>query len=103
MIRVMPQLLARTKWRERTPNVCVGDMGLVSYENRFGSDAWKLARVITVLPDSQGLVRTIEVQFGLSPGKTKPVLMIIPVQRFSPLGLADRATPEGNIGCLEEN
>ena len=68
-------------------------MGLVNYKSKFGSDSWNLARVVTVLPDIQNLVRTIEVRFGLSAVKGKQDKIVIPVQRFSPLQAVNSRAP----------
>ena len=36
---------------------------MLKYDKALGSDSWRLARVACALPDSDGLVRTIKVQF----------------------------------------
>ena len=65
--------------------------GVLKYDKALGSDSWRLARVACALPDSDGLVRTIKVQFrprhvrdrGKKYRAKLPLEMEIGVQRFA--------------------
>ena len=71
----------------------MGDLGHVRYESKVGHDSWRLAKVVVAKPDSDGKVRTVEVEFRPrhvrdipKPYITKPpVRMTIGVQRFAVL------------------
>ena len=44
-------------------NLREGDLGLVKYEKKFGSEIWKLARIVSTKVDQDGLFRMITVAF----------------------------------------
>ena len=87
LAKVFPTLLARAKWGKTQPNVRTQTIGLLQYEAKFGADTWKLAKVVSVYPDSGGKVRTIQVQLGIRQGQQggPSHLMEVAVQRFCPL------------------
>ena len=91
LAQVFPDLVPRTKWKQTVRNLQVGDIGVLRYENKLGPDSWRLARIIKADPDSDGLVRTIRVQFrprhvrdkGKPYKVKKPLSMDIGIQRFA--------------------
>ena len=91
LAQVFPDLVPRTKWKQEHRCVQVGDIGLLKYEQKLGPDAWRLVRVVKAHPGSDGLVRTITVEFRPSRAtdkgagyKTKvPQSIKIGVQRFA--------------------
>ena len=77
---------------EAGAQVCaVGDIGLLKYEQKLGPDAWRLVRVVKAHPGSDGLVRTITVEFrprratdkGAGYKSKVPQSIEIGVQRFA--------------------
>ena len=86
-------MVPRSKWKTTSRNLRVGDIGHVRYENKFGPEAWRIARVAKVQNSQDGLVRTIEVAFRprhtsdrSKPYQSKPeVHLEIGVQRFAVL------------------
>ena len=71
------QTLQRSqKWHKTTPNVAAGDLVMVLDETKLQT-TWRMGKVISVSPGSDGLVRTAEVTVKISerPGypRTKPL------------------------------
>ena len=84
---VFPSMVERHKWREATENLSVGQVGMLRYDTKYGADTFKLARVTQLIPDDQSIVRTVEVEIGITKGKLSAVKhrLIIPTSRFCPL------------------
>ena len=57
-VDVFPLLVPRTAWRREMPELCPGAIVLVRYEQKYGKDRFRLARVFEVRRDVDGLVRT---------------------------------------------
>ena len=57
----LPTLTVRSKWRTKTPNVKVGELVLVQ-EDDVKRGKWPLARVTTVTPGEDGVVRVIGIR-----------------------------------------
>ena len=91
LAQVFPDMVSRTKWKQKSRNLRVGDLGVLRYEKTLGPDSWRLARVSRADPDHDGLVRTISVEFrprhardrGKAYKAKKPQSMDIGVQRFA--------------------
>ena len=71
------QTLQRSqKWHKTTPNVAAGDLVMVLDETKLQT-TWRMGKVISVSPGSDGLVRAAEVTVKISerPGypRTKPL------------------------------
>jgi hypothetical protein len=92
--KVFPTLLTRNKWQLTSPNLAIGDLGMLQYEAKFGADTWKLAKITAVFPDQNQVVRTVEVQLGLKKGQHggSAHRLVVPVQRFSPLNSVNNLT-----------
>ena len=45
------------------PELASGDIGVLKYDKQLGADSWRLARIARAVPDDDGLIRTITVQF----------------------------------------
>ena len=58
-------LLPRQKWFHEQRNVRVGDVVLVQYEGKCRPATYRLAVVIDVEVDADGLVRTVSVEYSL--------------------------------------
>ena len=56
---VFPLLVPRRKWMDARRNLQVGDIVLLSYAAKFSRDKFRLARVMRLLPDSCGNMRTV--------------------------------------------
>ena len=54
------QLQSSHKWKQKKPNLCVGDVVLMRDASEFKTH-WGLAKVTKVFPGEDGLVRTVEV------------------------------------------
>ena len=91
MSQVFPDLVPRQKWKQQHRNLEVGDIGLIKYEKKLGPDAWRMAKIVRVVPGQDGKVRTVQVQFRPrhakdldKPYRSKvPLTMEIGVQRFA--------------------
>ena len=91
LAQVFPDLVPRTKWKQVHRSVRVNDIGLLKYEQKLGPNAWRLVRVVEARPGSDGLVRTITVEFrprraadkGANYKSKAPQRMEIGVQRFA--------------------
>ena len=80
--RVFPNMMVSNKWVKEVPNVSVGDVVHVKYENRFGRDNWRIGRIQEVIPDQSDVVRSALVRLGLRKhGQT--ALLPVPVQRLA--------------------
>ena len=60
---VFPDMVARTKWRSKSRNLRVGDIGHVKYTRKVGEHEWRLAMIDVANPDEDGVVRTITMAF----------------------------------------
>ena len=60
--QVLPTLVPCKKWKKEKRNLEVGDIVFMYYPSSIQDD-YRLARVTEVLPDDQGLVRTVRVCF----------------------------------------
>ena len=60
--QVLPTLIICKKWKKEKRNLEVGDIVFMYYPSSIQDD-YRLARVTEVLPDDQGLVRTVRVCF----------------------------------------
>ena len=56
-----PGLLPLPRWKERARNLQVHDICLLSYNKKYGPDAYRYCRVTKTFPDHLGLVRSVEV------------------------------------------
>ena len=84
---VFPLLVVRSKWKKKTENLAVGQIGMLKYKTKYGADSFKLARVSQVFQDDNKVVRTVEVEVGLYKGhitETKHRLNI-PSNSFCPM------------------
>ena len=61
-LNVLPTLFPARKWRKKEENLVVGDIVLLLKEGLV-KDNYTLARVSEVFPDSDGLVRRVEVKY----------------------------------------
>ena len=50
------------KWQKRARNLVAGDVVMMLYEGNLKDD-YRLARVLQVYPDQNGLVRTVRVSY----------------------------------------
>ena len=84
---VFPSLVERAKWKSPSRNLTPGQVGMLKYDTKYGADSFKLARVTQVFPEEGDLVRTVEVEIGITQGlHTRPKhRLIIPTNRFCPL------------------
>ena len=90
---VFPDMVARSKWKSRVRNLCVGDVGHVKYARKVGEHDWRLAMVEVADPDEDGVVRTVTVAFrprhksetGKPYVSKEAKRMTIGVQRFATL------------------
>lgn len=107
-------LVPRQKWFYEQRNVRVGDVVLVQYEGKFRPATNRLAVVIAVEVDADGLVRTVSVEYSLLSelpvserleykGITKKWLKV-PVQRLVLVLPVEKRTddsfPGGMTGCV---
>ena len=58
-------LVPRQKWFEKHRNMCKGDVVLISYEAKSKPGTYRLGVVRDVTVDSDGLVRTVLVEYSL--------------------------------------
>lgn len=84
------RLQQRPKWMDKKPNVAVGDLVLVKDE-QCPPSKWPLARVISVSPGSDGLVRAVQLKCRGNVIK-RPIakLCSLPIQSCSPEMLQGR-------------
>ena len=84
---VFPTLVQRAKWKLPSSNLAPGQVGMLKYQSKYGADSFKLARVTQVFPEEGDLVRTVEVEIGVTQGSvSRPKhRLIIPTNRFCPL------------------
>lgn len=76
------QLQTRWKWQTPAPNLQVGDLVILKDVCTAPCD-WPLAKVSAVFPDSQGLVRTVEVLAnGVRKRRDISVLVRVPVDEM---------------------
>ena len=75
----LQSLQARTKWKQPTPNLQVGDVVIIKEDRTFACH-WPLARVIQTYPGQDGLVRVALVQAGSSTYK-RPITKLALLHR----------------------
>ena len=56
--QAFPELVPRTTWKTSHRNVCTGDIVHVRYDKKFSQPRYRLARIVKVLPDEHGIVRS---------------------------------------------
>ena len=71
--QVFDSLFPYPAWKERKPNLSVGDICLLGWEAKLGKGHYKLCRVVATQSDERGLVRTVEVEHRPK-NKTEPGL-----------------------------
>ena len=94
--QVLPSLMPIPKWKKRAKNLTVGDVVMMIYEGNMKDD-YRLAKVVEVHPDVNGIVRTVTVGYRRKNKKEKgecfqsrPLTMeTVAVQRLSLLVPAD--------------
>ena len=94
--QVLPSLMPISKWKKRAKNLVVGDVVMMIYEGNMKDD-YRLAKVLEVHPDDDGIVRTVTVGYRRKNKKEKgehfqsrPLTMeLVAVQRLSLLVPAD--------------
>ena len=62
IVQVLPTLMPIRKWRRRAKNLSVGDVVMMYYTNNIADD-YRLARVVELHPDTNGLVRTVTIGY----------------------------------------
>ena len=105
------QLQAQYKWRNKRPNLAVGDVVLIRDKTYFQTH-WGLARVVKLYPGEDGLVRSVDVKVCTvkKPDQSKPRIPLDklksrtsifrrPIFKLSLLISAGRDLPSGG-GCL---
>ena len=110
LAQVFPDLVPRTKWKQVHRCVRVNDIGLLKYEQKLGPNAWRLVRVVEANPGSDGLVRTITVEFrprrasdkGASYRAKVPQRMEIGVQRFAVMLAVEEQSSSLQLGSTED-
>ena len=60
-MQCFPELVPRRKWKTVHRNIQPGDVCHIRYTSRYSSPTFRLCRVKTILPDSEGIVRTCQV------------------------------------------
>lgn len=88
-----PNLFIRTKWHTTERNVAVGDVVWLCDQNALRGQ-FRLGRVVTVTPDSRGIVRDVEVL--VTPGHCVPVQHPKPAAQSS----ASSESKEGSAGVV---
>lgn len=80
----LTSLQERKKWRREKENVKIGQLVLVKDENQPPA-SWKLARIRTVFPGKDGLVRNVEIE-------TQTSVLRRPIQKICvlPIDCADK-------------
>ena len=71
MSLVFPLLVPCRKWQDVKKNLSVGDICLMNFPN-MKHDCYKLCRVLEVVFDGKGHVRTARVQYRRSDQRDKP-------------------------------
>lgn len=56
-----PQLVPRTKWQKTHRSLQVGHVCHLQYKSKFSPPKYRLCRVTAILPNEDGVVRTVEV------------------------------------------
>ena len=90
MIDVFDSLVPYRKWQKSHPNLEVGDLCYLKYDQQLGPDVVRLCIVTQVFPDANGLVRTVEVAYRATDVREKGIKLTIkeltkvtvPVQRL---------------------
>ena len=58
---VFPLLMPTTKWKEEEKYMKAGDICLINFPG-IRKDCYKLCKIVDLLPDVNGLVRTVKIQ-----------------------------------------
>ena len=61
IVQALPHIVPYKRWKTEHRSLCIGYIVLMLYEKKVGKDTYRLGRVISVHPDSHGVVRTITV------------------------------------------
>ena len=77
IVQVLPHLVPITKWNDTYPNREVGDIVLVVYPGMKKAE-YRLGKVVKVLPDRNGNVRTLEVALHPKDKRTDGKIRYIP-------------------------
>ena len=93
LAQALPEMIPRTAWKQEHRSAKVGDIGHIIYKSSLGKSAYRLCKIVTVSPDSHGVVRTCTVAFrprhraekGQRYLAKEPLQMQIGVQRFAVL------------------
>ena len=105
--QVLPTLFSYKRWKFKQENVVVGDLVMLKYPGQFKDD-YCVAKVTRAVPDQDGLVRKVTVDFKKrnpreSPTiyKSKPLLSEeVAVHRLHKLHLADEPALLGDHGVV---
>ena len=98
--QVLPTLVPCKKWKDKQKNLEVGDVVFMYYPSSLLDD-YRLARVVEVFPDKQGLVRTVRVCYRKKDKRDKTLPFkpkqlteeLVAVQRLSVLLPASEQIP----------
>ena len=100
---VFPLLIPRASMRHEHPNPSIGDIVLVKYSAKYSRATYRLARVVRLMHDAHGRVRTVEVWLrcrrrarGETPEESRAGVtgMLVPVQRTVLILPAAKQPPE---------
>ena len=58
---VFPSLVPRAKWKQEQRSVKVGDIILIMFRVKYAKDKFRLCRILCLLPDHNGVVRSVMV------------------------------------------
>ena len=75
---VIPMLGPRKKWCSEKPNLQENDV-VMEMDDQLPRGAWRLLRVISVLPSKDGLVRKVEVRSSTGKTYLRPIHRLIPI------------------------
>jgi len=75
----LSQLQLRSKWNRKTNNLNVNDIVLLKEDKP--RNEWQLSRVLKLLPDSNGIIQTVEVETANKSKFIRPVNKLVLLQR----------------------
>ena len=85
-VQCFASLAPTRKWLEAKRNMCVGDVVLIQYSSKTAPGTYRLGRIKEVEVDSDGLVRTCTVRYGLVKSGASPDItrkeVRVPIQRL---------------------
>jgi hypothetical protein len=85
----LSQQQSRPKWFEPVPDLTPGTLVLIlEDENAFGPQRWKLGRVTTTFPGSDGKVRSCDVRTNITPQKPKGTILHRDVTKLAALPIS---------------